>query len=129
MIVTTAISLIIPDLGKVFELTGALAAYPIDFLLPALAFSKIVLYDGSGAAPQRYGDDNESSFHEVLLSRSMDEDADRGTPTAKKLGRLVTWRFIFPFLMIFGSIASSAISLYVIITTTDWSTVFTPKTR
>jgi len=131
MVVTTVISLVIPDLGKVFALTGALAAYPIDFLLPALAYSKICLYDGAKYRGKKYSTilDAEESISEVLASPapSVNDNGDR-KKTSKLAGLITNPRFLAPFLMIVGSVASSIISLYVIIHGTDWSHLFSkPK--
>jgi len=102
MILTTIISLVIPDLGKVFELTGAIAAYPIDFLLPALAFSKICLFDGRhGKEPgnrtknrfSKKSNDVEESIHEVLTSKSAEDSEDL---EPNKFVRLCDLRFFFP---------------------------------
>lgn len=95
------ISLVIPNLGKIFEITGAVAAYPIDFVLPALVYAKICFYDFA----------KEEELHNLLTKN-------------EKVSNLLVPQLVLPFFMVVLSIAASIISLYVIISTTDWSNIF-----
>lgn len=114
MALTTFISLVIPDLGKVFELTGALAAYPIDFVLPSLVYIKICYYDVGPGYNSSTLDPPNSEMQRLVLSEKEQS----------KFFNLLKPQVILPTLMIILSVISSVVSLYVIISGTDWAHLF-----
>jgi len=95
VLAASAVVAIFLDLSKVFDLTGAIAAYPIDFVFPAVCYAKVVFYD------DKEGD-------ESLITKRVG--------FWKKAKRLVVPQMIPVVLMTIVALGASVISLYVTIT-------------
>eukprot|EP01128_Nolandella_sp_AFSM9_P000639 TRINITY_DN1078_c0_g1_i2.p1 TRINITY_DN1078_c0_g1~~TRINITY_DN1078_c0_g1_i2.p1 ORF type:complete len:357 (+),score=57.78 TRINITY_DN1078_c0_g1_i2:511-1581(+) len=84
-------------LGKVFDLTGSFAAFPINFILPVLFYIKVFLIDGRGADATLWHDNNywnDPTEAQHLLSSTQPE-----APGAMK-SRLLSKAAILPYIML-----------------------------
>jgi len=95
MAASAILAIFLKDLSKVFDLTGSIAAYPIDFIFPAICYAKVAFYD-----------DNEEE--ETFFKR-------RYTGFWSKIKRLFVPEMIPVALMTLIALVSQIISLYVTI--------------
>lgn len=91
----------IPSISKVFDLTGALSAFPITFLCPALAYLKICFFSKTKIS---YDDDTETMLNDSINTIEQEKSWTRWLKT------------ILPILMSLFAIITMAISIYVAIT-------------
>jgi len=96
MAASAAVAVFLKDLSRVFDLTGSIAAYPIDFVFPAVCYAKVMFYDES--------EEDESFFRR------------RQKGCMGKMKKLMIPQMIPVVLMSVIAMASSVISLYVTIT-------------
>jgi len=99
---TTGLAILVKsDLSKVFDLTGTVAAYPIDFILPVLCYAKICYYDR----------ETEEEKEEELLGGA------RPKKSMIHFRNLLSPGLILPILMLVIATVASVISLITIIRT------------
>jgi amino acid permease len=96
---STAWAIELPDLGRVFDLTGSFAAFPICFILPALVYLKLVYWND--LPPSINGSEMDPLFLETQY----------GKPTRTK--RLVTPNAILAMVTLVVTAVCCVISIYV----------------
>jgi len=97
MAASVMLAIFLKDLSRVFDLTGSIAAYPIDFVFPAVCYAKVMFYDETS-------EEEESFFRR------------RQKGCLGKMKRLMVPQMIPVVLMTVIAMVSSVISLYVTIT-------------
>jgi len=103
VIASTILAILLPDLGKVFDLTGAVAAYPIAYMFPAICYVKIMYYDNPTNSRQTVQDEM------ISLVKG-------GEVRTKSLWNLLNVRVVPPMFLFLLSLMSSIVSLYITIT-------------
>lgn len=107
VIASTGLAIVLPDLTKVFDLTGAVAAYPIAYMFPAICYVKILFYDNLikvESTIQRNGGENGELKYLVPGKKE------------KSLWNLLDVRVVPPLFLFLLSLMSSIVSLYITIT-------------
>jgi len=96
---STAWAIELPDLGRVFDLTGSFAAFPICFILPSLVYLKLVFWND--LPPSINGSEMDPLFLETQY----------GKPTRSK--RLLTGPALLAMLTLLITFVCCVISIYV----------------
>jgi len=92
------------NLGQVFNLTGSVAAFPINFIIPAACYIKLVYYTYESA------DERENSEDNRILLQNPDGSYQSPNFTFRSM-----WRpgVLIPLLIIFVSVIFMVLGIYV----------------